>query len=234
LAAREDSTLAPQNREDLARSRKVGFSHRDLCGDWCHIFCRGGQEVDHGGCSFGPRYLFDLQAIEALRRNAEKESIHELKGCLETLDAIIRKESSRLWLTLHVPIDGGQRLEQILDYVGDTDGSRKAGRRFVAQSGIVGRALREKEPFRFSRSSDDHEQYILELVRDHSYTETDARKTNPSMKSGYAAPLFEGDDVRCVLFLASDDPNMFDDSTALQINRACVGIARFIKDRYSS
>jgi hypothetical protein len=173
------------------------------------------------------------KAIATLRRNLKQKSTHELKGCLETLHAMIRKEDFRLWVTLHVPIENGQRLEQILDYVGDNEG-KKAGRKFPAQCGVIGQALRFKEPVRFVRTSDDYGEYVKELVKEWGYTEGDAKKANPGTMSAYAAPLLEKEEVKCVVYLGSNDRNMFSDHTVSLIHKACIGIAHFIEERYSS
>ena len=135
------------------------------------------------------------KATISIRKNLNQKSIHELEGCLNTLHAMISRRGTSgasLWMTLHVPIQRGQRLEQIMDYVSDDESLRSgAGRKFPAQSGVIGVALREKEPILAVRQNSDHQAYIHELKRDWSYTDADARKTNPATMRYLRCPVEE-------------------------------------------
>jgi hypothetical protein len=176
------------------------------------------------------------KAWVSIFKNFSQKSIHELEGCLNTLHAIIHKEGISVWMTLHLPINAGQQLEQIMDYVSD-DASyiSGAGRKHPSQCGVIGVALREKEPILAVRENSDYQAYIRELIKEWSYTESDARELNPATMSSYAVPLKNQDEkVECVLYCASTDRDLFQPEVLTLINNACIGIARFIRYRYSS
>ena len=176
------------------------------------------------------------KAIISFRKNLSQKSLHELEGCLHTLHAMIHKENTHAWITLHVPIEKGQRFEQLLDYVSnDSSYSYGVGRKFAAQSGVIGAALNVKDAALAVRQNNDYEAYIRELKAHWAYTDADARKINPATMSAFAAPLtnYHGD-VGCVLYCGSTDRDLFTPEVIALIGKACIGIALFIGKRYSS
>src|ERR1700730_16853110 len=103
-----------------------------------------------------------------------KQTPHDLEGCLHALHAILSipseekdKIEPRLRITIHVPTEDGQELEQVLEYVGDQRKKGTAGQKFSVRSGIIGRVFREKEPCLIAqRKNPDHAQYVDELVKE--------------------------------------------------------------------
>ena len=170
----------------------------------------------------------------------EEQPPHDLAGCLHALQSILlagrdpTAPDPLLRLTIHVPV-GQDKLEQVLDYVGDQRGGTTAPRTFSAHSGIIGKAFREKKACVGRRKNDDYESYITELVEVWGYTEADARKLNPASKAWYAFPLLNVLDqqkVEGVVFLDSVDRDFFTDVNQSLIMCACAGIARYIAHRY--
>jgi hypothetical protein len=179
--------------------------------------------------------------LAAWREYTRRDDLHELAGCLHTLYAVLLSDypddrDPRLRLTIHVPVDGGQHLMQVLDYVGDDRGGHTANRRFPIQSGITGRAFREGEMFVASRENDDYESYVQELVRLWSFTEGDARETDPATMAWLAIPLIDISTnlIEGVLYADSTDRAFFTESRQVLALHAAAGIAIFVGRRYSS
>ena len=117
-------------------------------------------------------------------------------------------------MAVHLPIDRERQLQQITEYVGDTytgaKRGRKAGRVFPAQSGIIGKALREKATFIARRTFPDYESFIREMMTEWNYTELDARELNPAVNSWLAIPILSVDDVvEAVLYVDSNGLEFF-------------------------
>lgn len=131
------------------------------------------------------------KAVVVLRAKAAKQSPHLLESSLHALCEILVLTQEHdsdyqhgLRITVHVPVIGRDELQQVLDYVGDRrDGKRGAGRTFPASSGIIGRALRQKEVFAARRKNDNYVAYIRELVDEWSYTTTQAEALHPGTMS---------------------------------------------------
>jgi hypothetical protein len=175
----------------------------------------------------------------ALRDEVARDSTEDLVGCLHTLAAVLLYDvpdgdDPKLRLTIHVPTGDG-RLLQICDYVGDQRVPKTAHRTFPVQSGITGKAFREREVITGSRENDDYESYIKELVSKWNYTEADARKTDPATKAWLAIPLVRDDNrtVDGVLYLDSTDRDFFIDTRRLVAMHAAVWIAVFVGRRYT-
>ena len=188
--------------------------------------------------------LFLLVAIKSYNqwdKQKGEQQLHELSGCLFTLHGLLTAALPRdvcdpkLRITLHVPIEDGQKLQQVLDYVGNDRSKNTAGRKFLANCGAVGEALRLKQPVSGKRANDNYEEYVKELIQDHHFTEKDARKMDRDTMCWMANPFFvEGNDdkVEAVLYLDSVDREFFTDEREQLIICACSGIARFVKRRY--
>jgi hypothetical protein len=178
-------------------------------------------------------------ALLELRKEASKETVHELEGCLETLLSILNPpgdpEYDRgLRATLHVSVDRGGNFLQVVDYVGDDRTPNTAGRKFRSGAGLAGRVLRAGEPYAASRSVANHEGYVRELITEWDYTEEEARGRDMSAMSWMAVPLEHNQRVEGLLYLDSTRPNFFDDELRqAQILGAAVGIAKFAARRYT-
>ena len=175
-----------------------------------------------------------LKYVVAWRKSSEKESPHELAGCLHTLHAImLGTETAVLRITIHVPVQGDQEIEQVMDYVGEFPERKTAGQRFPSQSGIAGASLRLKQALSGERGNDGLDSFIKELVRDWHYTEVDAKRCNLSARSWLAIPLLNDEKaVEGVIFFDCDQKQFFSKERQDTALRAAAGIARFIKKRY--
>ena len=179
-----------------------------------------------------------IKAVVVLRAKAAKQSPHLLESSLHALREILVLAQEHdtdyqhgLRITVHVPVSGRDELQQVLDYVGDSrDGKRRAGRTFPASSGIIGRALRQKEAFAACRKNDNYVAYIKELVDEWSYTKTQAEALHPGTMSWMAIPLVDQDTqaVEGIVYLDSTDPQFFTDIRQTLAICACAGIAKYV------
>jgi len=118
------------------------------------------------------------------KSSSRAQNPHELMGCLHTLHGILRESLQEgesepcLRLTVHLIIDEGDNLEQLLDYVGDNRGEHGAGRHFRASCGITGKAIKTKAFVVAKRQNNDYSLYLRELVESQDYREDEARKLN--------------------------------------------------------
>ncbi|BCS30820.1 hypothetical protein TBR22_A00200 [Luteitalea sp. TBR-22] len=176
----------------------------------------------------------------AWTRDARRESIHELRGCLMTLHALL-VESDRageearvgLRLTVHVPTADHRELVQVLDYVGDGRGGRTAGRRLPVHCGIAGHVYRTGDAYHARREDADYEAYVRDLVEQWAYSEPQARKVDAASMSWMAVPLGAGRRLEGILYLDSRDPGFFNEARQDLILRAAVGVARYVAERYA-
>jgi hypothetical protein len=186
------------------------------------------------------------------REQGRKETLHDLAGCLHTLLAVLTFAAEaayaqehaddddaapftdpRLRITVLIPIDDGQDLEQVLNYVGDGRGGSTVGRVFPAQSGIAGRAFREKAPWKGTRSRTETT-YVQELVKRWQYTEADARARDQESLSWMAIPLVDENTkrVEAIVFLDAVSEDLFTGFVKDLALNACAGIALFASLRY--
>ena len=183
------------------------------------------------------------KAVATFNAKRRTRQVHELEGCLETLRATLTETGvdpvPHLRLTIHKPVDAGQKFEQVLEYVGATRRSKppQAGRRFPSQSGITGRALRRATTIVADRVNENVDKFVQELVDDWAYTKADARRTNASIYSWLAIPLIEidGDDrfVIGIVYLDCDRREFFTPERIRLAQAACGGIAQFVARRYN-
>jgi hypothetical protein len=176
-----------------------------------------------------------------LAQAKHKESLDELEGCLLTLHASLDPAAlhapGRLRLAVHVAVE--QELEQVTEYIGGTPRKERAGRRFPANAGIIGIALREGaegDAFVGQRVNDDYRTYVEELVRDWNYTRERAEQLNPAVMSWMAVPFNDPDTsaVEAVLYLDSTEREFFTPERQELVMAAATGMAVFIGRRYSS
>ncbi len=166
-----------------------------------------------------------------------KASLRVLYGTV--LAATGTKEGDgNLRVTLHRVVEppskgrGPAELEQMFPYLGDSS-KKFEPRRFPIQSGIIGRAAREKAAIAASRQNEDYEAFIAELVTYWSYTEADARALSAGRKSWMAVPILgPGDETRAVVYLDSVDPLFFSDPVQDLILAGCSGITAYTREAY--
>jgi hypothetical protein len=174
-----------------------------------------------------------VQHVIGLRAARQKESVHELEGCLHTLLAILNPpDGCRVRLAIHVPV--GETLEQITEYIGDTPKPGRIGRQFPANAGIIGKAFRERTVFTAQRVNDDYEAYVRELVTEWNYTEERARRLSPGSMAWMAVPFSDRDQpIYAVLFVDASRRDFFTDLRQELILGAVSGMAVFIGRRYA-
>ena len=192
------------------------------------------------GCAVATCALTVARAGATWSKQARRESLHELRGCLMTLHALLvetdrPEEEARtgLRLTVHVPSRDNRELLQVLDYVGDARGGRTAGRRLPIHCGIAGHVYRTGDAYHARREDGDYEDYVRDLVTQWAYTETQARKVDPASMSWMAVPLGTGKRMEGILYLDARDPDFFTEGRQDLILRAAVGVARYVAERYA-
>jgi hypothetical protein len=171
------------------------------------------------------------------------ETAHDLEGCLHAIHSVLLgsyegDDDAGLRLTIHRPIEDGNKLEQIIEYVGDGRAKKKtAGRKFAAQSGVIGVALRTKLLSEGSWNGQDYNELVNELVNEWHYTEADAKALNRDSRAWLANPLVHEEDgvrvVVAVIYADSTVPGFFDEDRIQTIIFASEGVARFVQRRYS-
>jgi hypothetical protein len=174
-------------------------------------------------------------------KKRQDERPTDLEGCLHTLYAILLDGTGSdvakqgLRLTIHRPVGDGAELEQVVDYVGDNRSAAKCvGRKFPAQSGIIGKAYRENKPLTAKRVNPDYQAYLDELISIWSYTESHAKARDKAAMAWMGIPIADGQSgkVLGILYGDSTNPEFFN---AVKLNLAilaCGGIARFVVRRY--
>jgi hypothetical protein len=192
-----------------------------------------------GLCAAAATIAGIVRAVLEVRREARKDTVHELEGCLETLLSILNppgdvEYDAGLRATLHVAVDRGKSFMQVVDYVGDDRMPNTAGRKFRATAGLAGRVLLTGSAYAASRAVPNHEAYVKELIEEWGYTEAEARSRDMSAMSWVALPLEHADRIEGLLYLDSTRPDFFDDpGRQTQLFGAAVGIAKFAARRYS-
>lgn len=184
-----------------------------------------------------------LHAYAQDRDRKRVEDYEGLRGALRvlysTVAAVAGSEDGdgRLRTTIHrvvPPTEKGRdadTLEQMLPYVG---GPGKPARRvFPIRSGIIGRAARERAVFAASRQSDGYEEFIAELVREWSFTESDARAVSAGRQSWMAVPIL-GSNGRtdAVVYLDSSERDLFQGTVYDTVLAACAGIATYAREAF--
>jgi hypothetical protein len=201
---------------------------------------RRGAALVAAGCAVITCALTVARAAVMWARQARRESLHELRGCLMTLHALLvetdrPEEEARigLRLTVHVPTRDNRELLQVLDYVGDSRGGRTAGRRLPVHCGIAGHVYRTGDAYHARREDADYEDYVRDLVTQWAYSEPQARKVDPSSMSWMAVPLGAGKRIEGILYLDARDRDFFTEARQDLILRAAIGVARYVAERYA-
>lgn len=156
--------------------------------------------------------------------------LHVLYAELQIAQEVDSEFDHGLRITVHVPISG-DRLQQVLDYVGDQrDGKRAAGRVFPANAGIVGRALQRQRAVTSRRRSHNYNAYIRDLQDEWNYSKDQAERVHPGTMAWMAVPVFDGaaGRVRAVIYLDSTDPDYFTDIRQNMAVAAATGIANYL------
>ncbi|HXD16022.1 MAG TPA: GAF domain-containing protein [Vicinamibacterales bacterium] len=171
------------------------------------------------------------QAV-SLAAARKRQSTHELEGCLHTLHEVLAPGTCKVRLAIHVPVNGD--LEQVTEYVGDPPKTGQVGRRFPANAGIIGKALRENRVFIARRVNDEYEAYVRELITAWSYTDQQARLLNPGAMAWMAAPIYDRQGRSdAILYLDANQRDFFTPERQELVLAAIRGIAVFVGKRYT-
>ncbi len=136
------------------------------------------------------------------------------------------REDDLLRVTMY-RIDGEDGT-QLMPHVGGPGGA--ASRKLPPKVGIVGLAVRGREPAYSKRQSKDLVAYRRQLVRDFNFSEAEAKDVREDRWSWAAVPIFERDQVVAVVYADSGDPDFFDDKKNL-FGAACAGMAEYARIR---
>jgi hypothetical protein len=174
-----------------------------------------------------------IYSVVAQRR---RESPHELVGCLHTLHAAMTvgvSPKTRLRVTVYVPVKKNTQLEQLVEYVED-DGKKRSGRRYLVQTGIIGEAYRTGQPQEGKRTAVSAEDFVAEMVSEWGYTKEQAESLSQSVYAWMAIPLMSDESrVQAIVFFDCTEKEFFSDAKRELAGKACAGIARFIRKRYT-
>lgn len=185
-----------------------------------------------------------VQGIEKDRKENDDARLDGFHAVLHVIHSIVRhkaklsrNETDRLRVSIHRVVRPEKKwghpeeVEQMLDYVGGN--GKHAGRRFSIRTGIIGRAIREREAFAVSRKSTDHKAFIKEMVQEWGFTSEEAAKLTFDRNSWMAVPiLYRGGEVTGVVYLDSNDSGIFTEDVRNEVVSACAGLAVFISERY--
>lgn len=188
-----------------------------------------------------------VKIFQASKQDSEeslKYNFEGIKASLITLHELVSemrgfseddKHNRRLRVTIHRVDPAGkanEEMEQLIPYIGGEGG--EAGRKFSIRSGIIGKVLREKLPYRASRQNDDREAFIQELVTGWSYPEVEARKLSEDRKSWMAIPIVQkaSNAAIAIIYLDSNERDFFDKEIVELVLASSKGIAKFIEERY--
>lgn len=168
-------------------------------------------------------------------------SLHQLVGCLETMKGVLEASAAGapdagLRVTVYLPIENGNTLEQVCDYVA-TDTFRRrdtAGRNLPATAGVVGRAYQTGKIAIANRIDGDADAHIDDLVKNWGFSKARARRIDPTVAAWMAVPLQTPENgVEAVVFLDAQRRGFFTDNRQLLVLGGCGGLALFVRQRYT-
>jgi hypothetical protein len=180
------------------------------------------------------------KAMSKAAREAQSSQLHELAGCLHTLNAVLlrgdRNETAGLRTTLYIP-DPKQgdttHLLQRLEYVGDDRKKNTQGRKLPVNVGAIGKAFRLKTAECASRQTDVTDDFVAQMMKDYAFSDQQARALDTATQSWIAVPLVsERGRVEGVLYCDSKQRDFFDDKRQEDTVSAAAGIALFAGLRY--
>lgn len=174
-------------------------------------------------------------------RALQRESPEDLRGCLHVMYRMVAghkgvAEPRDGWLRITIHRVEGHELEQILPYVGTASVKPNggAGRRFSISTGLIGKVARAGKPQRIERPQDmDFDEWQSWLVEHTGMTAQQAAATRSDRFSFFGIPIPSPEGrVLGVLYLDAAEPNFFASDTVERLTWACVGLSRWIDERY--
>ena len=184
-------------------------------------------------------YAQDKRQARELNYDGLRSALHVIHSAVSRHMDFTEEEDvgGMLRVTIHRvvpaadPSSDPEETEQLVGYVGGQ--GKGPGRRFSVRSGIVGRAVRERNPITASRQSDDYEQFVEELVSEWSYTREDAQALSHDRQAWMAVPILGLEaNVVAVVYLDSYSHTLFTDRVVQLIIDMCSGVAQYVDERY--
>jgi hypothetical protein len=183
-----------------------------------------------------------IRATLQYRERATRESPHDLLGCLHTLRGMLEASSEEpgletgLRITVWVPVDSGNQLEQACDYA-CADHSRCKGtatRRMAATVGVIGRAYQTGKYAIAKRVSDDPEAHVEDLIQNWGFSSDRARRVDPTVRAWMAVPLTTPErGVEAIVYVDARKREFFTENRQLLVLGGCGGLALFVRQRYN-
>ncbi|HEU0301999.1 MAG TPA: hypothetical protein VFR37_21265 [Longimicrobium sp.] len=184
-----------------------------------------------------------VKVLHAAVQDRERKRVQEydgLRGSLWVLYEAVRSAAGAstvgegaLRITIHRVVDGsrGERLEQLLPYVGGTGGPPR--RVFDVRSGVIGLAVRKKDVVTVSRKSNGPADLVRELVHDWGYTEDEARAISADRQTWMAVPMLSATQVPlAVVSLDSSISDFFSPEIQKVVLGCCRGVGAYILEAY--
>ena len=182
-----------------------------------------------------------LQANHKDDQAAARETPENLRGSLHVIHRVVANHKARSdppegWLRITLHRVDGEILEQVVDYVGSSEGpERGAGRRFKIHAGLIGKAARTRKPCQFSRPPDmSFADWAAYLVEEQGLTREEAFRTRPDRFDFLGVPILDMDLAKCraVVYLDSLESRFFDAATVAVVVAGVAGLARWIDEYY--
>lgn len=185
-----------------------------------------------------------FNTLRARYRDAEedkKDSPDDFRACLHAILSITRyykgvSTPTDGWMRITVHRVDGHELEQIIDYVGSSDGG--ASRRLPLNVGLIGIVARSR-PLQsrvFERPSTmSNREWVDYLVRDGKMSRLKALQARQDRFSFLAVPIPDpGGRLCAVVYADAAQPGFFDAQTQSIFLHGCAGLAQWMNERYFS
>lgn len=185
-------------------------------------------------------------AVHKDKSSEAKKSPTDLLGCIlpfyKVLQAVRQRSGAlgtgKLRVTIHRIDHLTKTVEQCVDYIGETEVARKAGRKFALSQGLVGQAARTNAPVVVEKSATSDEEHINILMKEFGYTRGEAEGLDRSRWSFMAVPILSGESPSLqtigVVYADSTDPKFFTEEIQQLMLAATSGVAAFVRIRYPS
>lgn len=182
-------------------------------------------------------------------REEEQANPISLRGCAQVLYALL---ADRSWqgqvstegpspalvkdpgvrVTVYRVCEGGEALEQVIEYVGESETTGGTGRQFSIHCGLIGLVARLNEASYVQREEKDNSKWQQILVETYGYTPHQVKDLSTDRWAFIAAPLSsDAGEVLGVVFADATDANAFEGLQAAFVASAG-GFTAYIKERY--
>lgn len=158
---------------------------------------------------------------------------HTLRSVLLDLNPAANNKDStwRLRVTVYRPHPRKKdELERCVPYAGGKEDG--LGRSFKNNSGVIGRAYQSRKISLAKRESDDHQQFIEEMISEYSIPREEAEALKPGRRAWLAIPITGTKAPVGVVFMDSDDKEFFSEPVIEAAVSATEGIAEYVRKVY--